>query len=99
MLGVLATNGGPTATMSLLSGSPAIDAGTTTGAPSTDQRGLPRPGPGNPGVDIGAFEVQGTADHPPVASNQSVGTGVNTALNGQVSATSRAMSSRRSPTS
>jgi hypothetical protein len=40
--------------MALLAGSPAIDAGTLTGAPASDQRGLPRFG----AVDVGAFEVQ-----------------------------------------
>jgi len=54
LLGGLASNGGPTQTMALLCGSPAIDAGTATGAPSTDQRGLARVG----NVDIGAYEVQ-----------------------------------------
>ncbi len=87
LLGVLASNGGPTQTLSLLFGSPAIDAGTSTGAPSTDQRGLPRPDPGTSGIDMGAFEVQGTADHPPVAANQGLSTAINTPLNGQVSAT------------
>jgi hypothetical protein len=53
-LAPLADNGGPTRTMALLPGSAAIDAGTATGAPSTDQRGFGRVGP----VDIGAFEVQ-----------------------------------------
>ena len=42
-------------TLPLLPGSPAIDAGTATGAPSTDQRGMGRMG----GVDIGAFESRG----------------------------------------
>ena len=41
--------------MALLPGSPAIDAGTSTGAPATDQRGFARVG----AVDIGAFESQG----------------------------------------
>src|SRR6516225_4357038 len=41
--------------MPLLPGSPAIDAGTSTGAPASDQRGQPRVG----AVDIGAFESQG----------------------------------------
>ena len=50
----LADNGGPTQTMALMSGSPAINTGTATGAPATDQRGLPRFG----AVDKGAFEVQ-----------------------------------------
>ncbi len=55
-LGPLADNGGPTWTMALLPGSPAIDAGTALGAPTTDQRGVPRPQ--GAGVDIGAFEYQ-----------------------------------------
>ena len=53
-LGPLADNGGPTLTMALLPGSPAIDAGSAVGAPATDQRGIPRPQ--GAGVDIGAFE-------------------------------------------
>ncbi len=48
----LADNGGPTPTMALPTGSPAIDAGIAAGAPATDQRGGGRTG--NP--DIGAFE-------------------------------------------
>jgi hypothetical protein len=40
--------------MALLPGSPAIGAGTATGAPSTDQRGFPLNSP----VDIGAFQTQ-----------------------------------------
>jgi predicted outer membrane repeat protein len=60
----LASTGGPTQTVALLPGSPAIDAGdpATPGGPSpacpaTDQRGLPRGG-GAGVCDIGAFEVQ-----------------------------------------
>jgi predicted outer membrane repeat protein len=48
----LAFNGGPTETIALLRGSPAIDAGTPTGAPATDQRGVAR----NAHPDIGAYE-------------------------------------------
>jgi hypothetical protein len=55
-LGPLADNGGPTLTMALLPGSPAIDAGSAVGGPATDQRGVPRPQ--GPSVDIGAFEFQ-----------------------------------------
>ncbi|MGE4072571.1 MAG: choice-of-anchor Q domain-containing protein [Lysobacterales bacterium] len=54
LLSALADNGGPTQTMALMSGSPAINSGSATGAPTTDQRGLPRFG----AVDMGAFEVQ-----------------------------------------
>jgi hypothetical protein len=53
-LGPLANNGGPTLTMALLLGSPAIDAGDPSVAPSTDQRGINRPI--GPAPDIGAFE-------------------------------------------
>ncbi|MBV9926934.1 MAG: hypothetical protein JOZ96_18090 [Acidobacteria bacterium] len=61
----LADNGGPTQTMALSPGSPAIDAGVAAGA-SFDQRGRPRtyndPGVADAatsdGTDIGAFELQ-----------------------------------------
>jgi len=54
LLGPLAANGGPTPTHALLLGSPAFGAGTNTGCPATDQRGIVRP----QGIlcDIGAFE-------------------------------------------
>ncbi|MBA4372678.1 MAG: hypothetical protein C0402_07410 [Thermodesulfovibrio sp.] len=54
LLGPLANNSGPTLTHALLSGSPAIDAGTSVGAPATDQRGIARPY--GAAVDIGAYE-------------------------------------------
>lgn len=50
----VAMNGGLTETMALVTGSPAIDAGTQSGAPMTDQRGKPR----NGGVDMGSYELQ-----------------------------------------
>lgn len=53
-LAPLGNYGGPTQTVALLPGSPAIDAGTSTGAPATDQRGARRVG----AVDIGAFEFK-----------------------------------------
>jgi hypothetical protein len=61
LLGPLADNGGPTQTMALLPGSPAIDAGNNAYATDWDQRG-----PGfrrivNGTIDIGAFEVQAHA--------------------------------------
>lgn len=59
-LGPLANNGGPTQTMALLPGSPAINTGnnaTCAASPvnNKDQRGVPRPSGAN--CDIGAFEV------------------------------------------
>lgn len=64
LLAALANNGGPTQTMALTPGSPAIDAGVAAGA-TTDQRGMPRTfddagvpnGVGSDGTDIGAFEA------------------------------------------
>lgn len=55
-LGPLADNGGPTATLALLAGSPAVDAVPSTGAgcPPTDQRGVARPQ--GAACDIGAYE-------------------------------------------
>ncbi|MGB5353751.1 MAG: choice-of-anchor Q domain-containing protein, partial [Woeseia sp.] len=53
-LGSLQNNGGPTDTHALLAGSPAVEAGTNTGCPATDQRGVTRPD--GFVCDIGAFE-------------------------------------------
>lgn len=58
VLGPLTANGGPTLTLSPLSGSPAIDSGDTNFCLSTDQRGLARPA--GPRCDIGAVEVLAT---------------------------------------
>ncbi len=58
LLDVLADNGGPTLTIALLPGSPAIDAGDNTDAPDFDQRGPGFPRIVNGTIDIGAFEVQ-----------------------------------------
>ena len=70
---VLADNGGPTQTIALVAGSPALDAGTSTGAPSTDQRGVARPQ--GAGFDIGAFELEVRAvNAPPVANDDSIST-------------------------
>ena len=54
-LGSLHDNGGFTQTRALLSGNPAIDAGTSVGAPVTDQTGTAR----NGNTDIGAVEFIG----------------------------------------
>jgi predicted outer membrane repeat protein len=63
-LGSLASNGGPTPTVALQTGSPAIDAGDTdtTGLPAFDQRGAGFPRVVNGRVDIGAFEAAAEAD-------------------------------------
>ena len=53
-LAPLADNGGPTKTMALLEDSPAVDTGSLTDCPATDQRGVPRPVGAR--CDIGAFE-------------------------------------------
>lgn len=55
-LGPLQNNGGVTQTLLPGTGSSAIDAGTASGAPATDQRGVPRPQIA--GFDIGAVEVR-----------------------------------------
>ena len=65
-LGPLQNNGGPTATMALLPGSQAIDAGNPSGCTDglghllkTDQRGMPRPDKEDSGgCDMGAYERQ-----------------------------------------
>jgi hypothetical protein len=65
-LGQLGNYGGPTQTIPLLSGSPAIDAGNRHGCTDsqghllrTDQRGAPRPDKEDPGgCDMGAYERQ-----------------------------------------
>jgi hypothetical protein len=65
-LGTLGYYGGPTQTIPLLSGSPAIDAGNPSGCTDeqgnllkTDQRGQPRPDPEDTGgCDMGSFESQ-----------------------------------------
>lgn len=67
LLGPLQNNGGPTETLALLTGSPAIDAGNPGGCTDdrghllkTDQRGQPRPdNEDTAGCDMGAYESQG----------------------------------------
>ncbi|WP_345309022.1 choice-of-anchor Q domain-containing protein [Candidatus Villigracilis saccharophilus] len=60
LLGPLANNGGPTQTMALLSGSPAINAGDDADCEATDQRGVTRPQGSH--CDIGAYEANGGGD-------------------------------------
>jgi CSLREA domain-containing protein len=54
----LKSNGGPTASRALLAGSPAINAGLCVAGIGVDQRGLLRPGLGDPRCDIGAYEAK-----------------------------------------
>ena len=70
----LRNNGGPTDTVALLAGSPAIDAGDVSlavdaqGNPlTTDQRGAPFVRSYGAGVDIGAFESQAAPNKAPTA--------------------------------
>jgi uncharacterized repeat protein (TIGR01451 family) len=54
-LGPLQDNGGPTPTMALLTGSPAVGAGVAVPGISTDQRGFRRPASA---PDIGAYQTE-----------------------------------------
>ena len=58
LIGPLQNNGGPTMTIAIAPGSPALNRvpRTGSGCPATDQRGVPRPQ--GTGCDIGAFELQ-----------------------------------------
>jgi hypothetical protein len=76
-LGALAANGGPTQTMALTAGTPAVDAAGATCDAATDQRGVTRPQ--GPGCDIGAFELAVASTTPtptPTALPQPPVTGV-----------------------
>jgi CSLREA domain-containing protein len=73
LLGALANNGGPTDTQTLLTGSPALDAGGNATCPAADQRGVTRPQRGI--CDIGAVEKMNTppalvSDHSSVTVNE-----------------------------
>ena len=52
-LGILANNGGPTQTVALLAGSPALDGGSGAATTDTDQRGVSR----GHYLDIGAYQA------------------------------------------
>ena len=59
---LLQDNGGPTKTIALVAGSPAIDAALLESCPTTDQRGVTRPQ--GAACDIGAFEVEVEVERP-----------------------------------
>jgi hypothetical protein len=80
-LGLLAANGGPTETIALQAGSPAIGAipiptsptllgATVALCPGADQRGYPRPGLTKTSCDAGAFETQGVPATAPLIVNE-----------------------------
>jgi hypothetical protein len=75
LIGALANYGGSTLTHSLLANSPALNAGVAgADTPATDQRGQSRPF--GVGVDLGAFESQGSAESfvaPDIAVEHAVG--------------------------
>jgi hypothetical protein len=70
LLGTLGNHGGPTQTIPLLAGSPALHTADPAFAPPADQRGVPRGALPN----IGAFEA--TADHLTVSGPINVAAGV-----------------------
>ncbi len=89
LLGSLTNNGGPTLTMALLPGSPAIDTGNTSLAPLTDQRGFPRPA--GSAADIGAFEYGWVV--PALTVSRSGATGLNILASGNAGLPCRLLSS------
>ncbi len=87
LIGPLADNGGPTLTMALLPGSPAIGAADDASAPRTDQRGFPRP---SGSADIGAYEF----GYPPILSAaQPPEGGVDISVSGRAGQTCRLLAS------
>jgi hypothetical protein len=70
MLGPLQSDGGPTFTHALLSGSPAIDAGNPSfiPLPDYDQRACPFLRVFNGRIDVGSFESQPHPQSPPCPS-------------------------------
>jgi len=68
-LGPLQNNGGFTPTRALALTSPAVNAGTNSDCPATDQRGVTRPQDGT--CDIGAYELQVQRVHLPLVLKQS----------------------------
>ena len=86
-LSPLQNNGGPTQTAGLLTGSPAIDTGTSGGCTdnvgailTTDQRGASRPF--GSACDIGAFEAQPRTTLANISTRLSVQTGDNVPIAG-----------------
>lgn len=73
LLNTLADNGGPTQTMSLQAGSPAINGGDDSVCAASpvngvDQRGMTRPGVGQTHCSVGAFEEQAAPTDTPTST-------------------------------
>jgi len=85
LLGPLADNGGPTPTMALSPDSPAVDFGTSVGAPLTDQRGFVRPA--GLGFDMGAYELSASPIQRPILMIGRVGNNVWLSFHAQTGAT------------
>jgi predicted outer membrane repeat protein len=81
LLGPLQNNGGSTLTHALLASSPAINAGNSTDAPTTDQRGIVR----DSRPDIGAYEFDAkvVSSPPPSINDTLTGGAGNDRLNGR----------------
>jgi hypothetical protein len=78
LLGPLQNNGGPTETMALLAGSPALNAGDSSQLGVADQRGVVRSG----GVNIGAYQASASAFVVTVSGAVSAGTAFDLTLKG-----------------
>ena len=74
MLKPLGYNGGPTQTMALRAGSPALDTGANADGLSTDQRGQPFARTAGSRTDMGAFELQLVLLTPTVSVSNAGGT-------------------------
>jgi predicted outer membrane repeat protein len=80
----LGNNGGPTQTVALITGSPAIGiVPAEVFALATDQRGFPRPGAGSALRDAGAFELQAAEAPAPAPALAATGSApINSVLGG-----------------
>jgi len=69
-------HGGPTATIALQSGSPAIDKIPKADCPATDQRGYPRPAAGQSMCDMGSYEAGSAPPAKLTVTSAGAGTGI-----------------------
>jgi hypothetical protein len=84
MLGLLGNYGGPTPTMALLQGSPALGVGAaSTNVPTTDQRGVTR----GSVIDLGAFQQTTNASAPTTTTLTATTTSTSSGLSVTLTAT------------